>query len=171
MGNLVGRSLAHFRIDAELGEGGMGVVYRATRHRRVASSARPRTCRPSKLAGSRRTRAPTSFRSGSSSSRCSRISKDAILGHALVEAGRTTDALPLLREASRSCGVLEQYDPFVILRVQARLDLAEALAKQGNTTEACEWLGKIVTQWGQAKPRSVQAGRAKERARVLGCPR
>src|SRR5579859_2511120 len=30
MGDLVGRRLAHFRIEAELGEGGMGVVYRAT---------------------------------------------------------------------------------------------------------------------------------------------
>ncbi len=94
---------------------------------------------------------------------------DAILGRALAVAGRADDALPFLREASRSCGMLEGYDNFVITRVQARLDLAEVLAQKGDKAGACEWLHKIVAQWGNARPRSVTADKARERVRALGC--
>jgi hypothetical protein len=57
----------------------------------------------------------------------------------------------------------------VFSRVHARFDLAEALAQKGDVKGACERLGKVVDQWGTAKPPSVTAEKAKARMKSLAC--
>jgi serine/threonine-protein kinase len=96
------------------------------------------------------------------------VTEGATLGHAYLLAGRVDDALPLLRTASGACGMwLDTI--FTFAQPRARLDLADALAQKGDTAGACAWLGKIVAQWGDAKPRSVTAEAAKARRRSLAC--
>jgi serine/threonine-protein kinase len=90
---------------------------------------------------------------------------DGCTGHAELLAGRPADALPFLRRAANNCFVLAE--PFV--HVHARLDLGRALEQTGDTPGACTEYGRVVTQWGNAKPRSVSAEAARDAVKRLHC--
>ena len=98
------------------------------------------------------------------------LNGDALLGHLLAQGGRPDDALPILREASRACGLAHSEAIFTFARVTAEKDLADVLAAKGDTVGACDLLGKIVVQWGKATPRSVTAEAAKVSRKALACP-
>jgi hypothetical protein len=90
---------------------------------------------------------------------------DEALGRTFLLAGRPAEAVPHLSRAARMCTALDE--PF--LHVRARLLLGEALAETGEKARACDELGSVVKQWGDAKPSSVTASKAKNEMRALGC--
>ncbi len=81
----------------------------------------------------------------------------------LVRAGSADEARDYLRLAARDCMPL--LDPFSA--VQARLALAEQLAKRGDDAGACVELAWISARWSKA--RSVTAERARRLASSLRC--
>jgi len=97
------------------------------------------------------------------------LTTNLIVGQALSLAGRLDDALPLLSSASNACGLAQSESSFTFARVEAQKDLADLLAKKGDTAGACGWLGKIVAQWGRATPRSVTAEAARAERKALSC--
>jgi len=90
---------------------------------------------------------------------------DAFIGTTYYLAGRTTDALPYLQRAARSCIALEV--PFEHTHVH--LVLGDALASLGRRDEACAAYNVVLTRWGHAKPRSITADKARAAATTLGC--
>jgi serine/threonine-protein kinase len=94
----------------------------------------------------------------------------AALGRTFLLAGRADEAIRPLEWASHACGMAVSEGDFTFERMHASLALAEADEKTGKTVQACTELGRVVTQWGKATPRSVTADEARKRQKRLGCP-
>jgi eukaryotic-like serine/threonine-protein kinase len=90
---------------------------------------------------------------------------DAFIGTTYFLAGQTATALPYLERAARSCVALEV--PFEHTHVQ--LVLGQALASVGRRDDACAAYAVVLARWGDAKPRSITADRARSLAKDLGC--
>jgi serine/threonine-protein kinase len=86
-------------------------------------------------------------------------------GKVLLLAGRTADALPLLRVAASSCSALAA----PLDHTWASLNLGLALEASGDGPGACAAYRVVLERWGAAKPRSVSADRARTRSAALGC--
>jgi eukaryotic-like serine/threonine-protein kinase len=83
------------------------------------------------------------------------------LGQMYLLTGRVDEALPFLRPENRSCRTPGEDPP--------DFRLGQALEQKGDKEGACAAYAKVVDRWGDSKPRSVTADKAKTRARALGC--
>jgi serine/threonine-protein kinase len=86
-------------------------------------------------------------------------------GKVLLLAGKTADALPLLRVAASSCSAL----PAPLDHTWASLNLGLALEATGDGAGACAAYRVVLERWGAARPRSITADRARTRSAALGC--
>jgi len=91
--------------------------------------------------------------------------REEAIGRAYLVSGDLDRAIEHLRLAAGACGVL----PNLHLYVRAHEDLGEALAAKGDTAGACAEYGVVLGYWGNAKPRSVTADRARDGMRRIGC--
>ena len=92
-------------------------------------------------------------------------SPEADLGRVYLLAGRLDEAVDHLRRAVAACN---QFDS-TLDHVRAALNLGRALELKGDPRGACEAYGKVLAQWGNAKPRSVTADEARKRVNALAC--
>ncbi len=92
-------------------------------------------------------------------------SASAARGRAFLLAGDLDRASAALEDAGKSCPGLSTVFP----RTRAMVWLGEVRERRGQTEEACAAYGEVVRRWGDAKPRSVSAERARERMKALRC--
>ena len=92
---------------------------------------------------------------------------DAEVGGTYLLAGRVDEAIPYLTKAVATCVAFRH--PFVHTR--AALQLGDALERKGNAPGACGAYKKVVERWGNAKPRSISAEKARARMTALACPK
>ena len=90
---------------------------------------------------------------------------DAEVGKTYLLAGDVDQAIAYLTKAVATCVAFRH--PFVHTRAQ--LQLGEAFERKGNTSGACGAYQKVVERWGNAKPRSISAEKARARIGALGC--
>jgi eukaryotic-like serine/threonine-protein kinase len=83
------------------------------------------------------------------------------IGRTYLLAGRVDEALPFLRPDHQSCRGpgLKPLD----------FPLGQALEQTGDKEGACEAYAAVLDRWGEGKPRSITAEKAKARVRALGC--
>jgi serine/threonine protein kinase len=98
------------------------------------------------------------------------------LGRILALGGQGDLGIPYLQDETTWCGPQYGYDgPFdsfhALRQTQDRLVLGQALEAKGDRAGACAEYARIEVRWGHAKPRSVTADRARERAKALACAR
>jgi serine/threonine protein kinase len=96
------------------------------------------------------------------------MEKDFVLpmfGKLYALAGRAEEAVPYLQKTVNSCYALLL--PFIHTR--ASYHLGQALEATGDTAGACSAYATVLARWGNAKPESVTAGKARERSRQLRC--
>ncbi|HUS26904.1 MAG TPA: protein kinase [Kofleriaceae bacterium] len=82
------------------------------------------------------------------------------IGRTFVLGGRPADAMPYLERATKRC---MERDP------RDFLYLGLAHQALGQSAEACSAFGEVVTRWGNAKPRSVTAEKARQQMAALAC--
>jgi serine/threonine-protein kinase len=94
-----------------------------------------------------------------------RTMAEADVGRTYLLAGRNDEALTWLTRAAKTCRVLDY--PVAHTRAQLWLGLAREAAhdKEG----ACAAYRVVLSRWGKAKPKSVTADKAAERAKALSC--
>jgi serine/threonine-protein kinase len=88
-----------------------------------------------------------------------------MIGKVYSLAGRVEEALPYLTRATADCGVL--YAPF--RHISAHYHLGMALEGKGDTRGACAAYQVVLDHWGNAKPRSLTAEKARARSKALDC--
>jgi serine/threonine-protein kinase len=92
---------------------------------------------------------------------------DEQLGRAYLLAGRLEPAISYLRRATTSCAELWN----VFTRTRATYFYGTALEQKGDNAGACAAYAAVLDRWGRAKPRSITAEHARDRAKRLGCGR
>ena len=90
---------------------------------------------------------------------------DAEIGRTYLLAGKTDTAIRHLTRAVATCTAFRH--PFA--HTQAALHLGEAFESKGDAVGACTAYAKVIARWGQAKPRSISAERARARSKALAC--
>lgn len=90
--------------------------------------------------------------------------RKAAIGRAYALAGDSREALPFLREAERACNALDG----TWMELETKLRLGEVLEAEGDPGGARRFYEEVVAQWGEARPTSRTAERARARLRVLG---
>jgi hypothetical protein len=98
------------------------------------------------------------------------------LGRTLLLAGQPAAAVEPLRVAANSCGILTDelrtaFYESTIWWMRAHVLLGQALEQTGDAAGACAAYAVVLDRWKDAKPRSVTLDKARERSRVLGCPK
>ena len=89
-----------------------------------------------------------------------------LYGRARWLAGDEDGAAADLEAAARFC--LGEGDPFAPAR--AALLLGEIRESQNNQPAACAAYARVLARWGNARPRSITADKARARSKALGCP-
>jgi serine/threonine-protein kinase len=93
------------------------------------------------------------------------VYNERVMGQVLLLAGRVDEAIPHLRRAITAC-----FNPQYIPSHQWSAEmLGEALESKGDKPGACEAYGEVLVHWGDAKPRSVTADKARAHMKSLGC--
>ena len=90
-----------------------------------------------------------------------------LMGHVLLLAGRTDDALPHLRSAAAACF---NWGQDFFWHFQVSEELGDVLAATGDKDGACAAFGAVTARW-TAKPSSLIASGARAGAAKLGCAR
>jgi serine/threonine-protein kinase len=88
-------------------------------------------------------------------------------GLAFFLTGHIDEAKTWLEQSCRSCAALS----FPIEHTRAHLWLGRVREASGDVPGACAAYEIVLSRWGHAKPRSVSADEARERASKLGCAR
>jgi serine/threonine protein kinase/tetratricopeptide (TPR) repeat protein len=89
----------------------------------------------------------------------------AMLGKLYTLVGRADEAVPMLERTVKSCYALMA----PILHTRAAYHLGLALEASGDREAACGAYASVLARWGNAKPASVTAAKARERSRYLRC--
>jgi hypothetical protein len=99
------------------------------------------------------------------------IDDQAMLGRVLLLAGRPADAAPHLEQAALACVIFRNYAPYAPsgFVTRAAFDLGEAREALGDRAGACDAYRRVLARWGESKPRSVTADRARARMKSLLC--
>jgi serine/threonine-protein kinase len=92
---------------------------------------------------------------------------DAHVGRVLFLAGQLDEAIPSLERGAANCHVLD--DP--IEHTRGIFFLAQTYDQKGDKAKACAAYARVLDRWGAARPKSVSAERARQRAAALGCAR
>ena len=94
------------------------------------------------------------------------------LGLWALHEGRTDEALAALTRAADACHApgLDHAHETWWQRPRAALALAELHAARGERAAACERYDEVLARWGQARPRSVTAERARAGRDAISCP-
>jgi serine/threonine-protein kinase len=79
--------------------------------------------------------------------------------------GKPREALPLLRNAANACDALLR----PVEHTRASFFLGQALEATGDTAGACRAYDVVLRRWGEAKPPSSTAAKARGRWRALHC--
>jgi serine/threonine-protein kinase len=94
------------------------------------------------------------------------LDADAYVGEAYLLAGQPEEAARYLSRAVANCTALLS----VGVHTRAALHLGQALEAASDTPGACAAYKIVLDRWGHARPRSVSADLARERAKALACP-
>jgi serine/threonine-protein kinase len=93
------------------------------------------------------------------------VVNECLMGRVLLLAGRVDEALAHLRRAMSAC-----FSPDSTRSHQYAAELlGEALEAKGDKDGACAAYGEVLLHWGNAKPRSVTADKARAHMKTLGC--
>ncbi len=90
---------------------------------------------------------------------------NALVGHALLLAGRIDDAIPRLERAVGACDLLLNGWP----HLRADYELGRAREAGGVVPAACAAYASVLARWGSAKPRSITGEKALLRSKALRC--
>jgi eukaryotic-like serine/threonine-protein kinase len=96
------------------------------------------------------------------------MEKDFVLpmyGKLFLLTGRAEEAAPYLERTVKSCYAL--FSPFIHTR--SGYHLGQAREALGDSAGACSAYATVLARWGNAKPESVTAEKARERSRQLRC--